>query len=270
MNSRIDKKKTGILAVISCLVLLSGVFCSRASAGGVDAEVVWAQSDGLRYELYKAAHRDGSWSSPEKLTDDNADNLHPCIDTGPDGKKWLVWTAMEQGGYEIRYTFTSADGQWHEPMRFPSPLPSNIAPSLIVDNANVPWLVWSGNDGLHNDEIFFSRYVDGKWQKPALVNKANNVPDILPFISQTCDGGYEVTWQGYRSGQYVTLSSRWQGDHWGEEHPVSGKRPDDQVCEERLKQKMGPKVELPSFVPGNRQSFLRVYSPGAAGQYEGK
>jgi len=244
------------LVVVLCLALFG--LPSAGQGADVEAEVVWAASDGLRYELFDAVRKAGKWSGPVKITDDNADNLHPCIDAGPDGRKWLVWTAVEQGGYEIRYAYTR-DGEWTEPKTLPSPLPSNIAPGLIVDEHGVPWVVWAGNDGRHNDDIYFSRFVHGKWRQPALVNRPNDVPDILPMIEKNETGNVQVTWQGYRDGQYVQLVSTWNGRTWGPEKVLA----DHQGVEKRVTAKMKTaerKIELPEFVPDNRQVFVRTYN----------
>jgi len=248
---------------IHCFFLAFGLLvlpCNGLAAGkanDVDAEVVWAASDGLRYELFDAVHKAGKWSEAVKITDDNADNLHPCIDTAPDGRKWLVWTAIEQGGYEIRYSYT-AEGEWRTPARLPSPLKSNIAPALVVDENNVPWVVWAGNDGLHNDEIYFSRFVHGKWQQPALVNRPNNVPDILPMITKLDRGKFQVTWQGYRGNRYVQLVSTWNGREWGPEQLLETVQDAEKSGTAKMKSS-GREIELPDFVPDNRQVFVRTY-----------
>lgn len=225
------------------------------SAHNVQADVVWASSDGLREELYFATQREGKWSEPVKITDDNADNLHPCLDRGSDGKNWLVWTAIEQGGYEVRYA-VEADGKWSDPQTLPTGLPSNIAPTVIVDVSDIPWVVWSGNNGITNDEIYYTRYIDGKWQKPQLVNVVNDVPDVLPVISVNQKGKYLVNWDGYRDGMYRKLQAVWNGNGWGPEkrvEPVSENMTIQQIATEKQE-------DLPAFIEDTRQAFMRSYS----------
>ena len=256
--------------ILLCAGMLLWVLVWSAQSGHVfasdsrpEAEVVWAQSDGLRLELFRSRLQGGTWNQPQQITNDNADNVHPSVDTGPDGITWLAWTAIEQGKYEIRYTHTDKDGNWLEPASFPSPLPSNIAPSLVVDGGGVIWMVWSGNDGVHNDEIYYSRFQDGKWQQPALVNQPNNVPDILPELNRDADGSRHVRWQGYRQNRYIELESSWSHQGWTQERIVEkmskqAARAGMDIAQE--KKRVQKKIELPSFVPDDRQACLRIFT----------
>ncbi len=240
----------GLLVTLLCLTSWESL---SLAAEHTQADVVWAKSDGLRYELFSSSLKNGNWSQPEQVTNDNADNLHPCIDMGPDGRKWLAWTAMEQGSYEIRYAVFK-NGQWSDPKKLPSDLKSNISPSLVVDDGNVTWMVWAGNDGVHNDDIYFSRFIHGKWQKPARVNQANNVPDILPRIELMAPHGYQVIWQGFRKNGYVKLVSRWTGHGWGPEHIYR-----NDASATKAKNRNRQEIKPPKFVPQTRQMFLRTY-----------
>lgn len=250
----------GFIALAGVALVLSVPLSASAEAeSGNDkaqrVDLVWAASDGLRHELYNATRLGGKWSEPQKITNDNADNLHPCLDTGSDGKKWLVWTAIEQGGYEIRYAVEVGE-KWSDPQTLPSGLSSNIAPTVIVDDADVPWIVWSGNDGISNDEIYYTRFIDGKWQKPNLVNKTNDIPDILPVIAITDQGKPQVTWDGYREDNYTKLRAIWTGKGWGPEEVV-----DTETVKTTEKEVANNKqVDFPDFVEDTRQAFFRIYS----------
>ncbi len=250
----------GLKAVVTLAVIIfvSSLSMSSATVSNSDKakkiDLVWAESDGLRHELYFTAQRNGNWIAPQKITDDNADNLHPCLDSGADGKIWLFWTAIEQGESEIHYT-TNDNGEWLEPQVLPTELSSNIAPTVIVDDGGVPWVVWSANDGISNDEIYSTRFLDGKWQRPKQVNKSNEVPDVLPVISVDEIGTLMVNWEGYRSGKYVMLQSFWTGNGWGPEQIVGPESQKTMVQGLSIEKQ----IDYPDFIKDTRQAFFRIF-----------
>ncbi len=186
------------------------------------ADLVWAQSDGLRSEIFLSSLKDKKWSAPLQLTDDNADNLHPAIDTAADGTKWIAWTAVEDGSYSIR-AMSIMGQQKEEPQVVSADLAGSIYPMIIIDNNNIPLIVWSGNDG-SNDDIFYSRFLQSKWQKPQRLHPTNTVPDIQPVVLLNSDGEVFAQWKRYINGSYYPLQSKWTGTQWSS--PVLVNNPD--------------------------------------------
>jgi hypothetical protein len=213
-------------------------------------ELVWAASDGLRHEIYSSSCANREWTEPVKITDNNADNLHPVIDIAADGTKWLFWSAVRPDGISIEYA-VNRQGEWGDPEKLPMEQHSAIAPSILLEAGGTVWLVWAGNDG-GNDEIFFSRYLKGSWTEPALVHAANEVPDVKPEIGFNEEGAVEVSWLGFRDNQYKALFVTHSEDKgWSAEQ--------EKVIEDEDADKEEPIVVLPAFVPDNSQSFLKLY-----------
>lgn len=242
-------------------ILMSLAVCLAAAAGvakglppeGSDSEmeIIWAQSDGLRHEIFVSSYRAGAWGEPVMITDDNAENIHPSIDVGSNGKKWAVWSAVEGAELELRYSVFE-DGKWHKAMKLPSDLSSNIKPSIIVDGNDIPWVVWSGNNG-DLDDIYYSRFVDGEWTKEQRVHSANEVPDILPYLDTDEDGFPAVIWDSYIDDSYKKLQSTWNGEKWVEPVLLLS----DEGTQEKTAEELD--ITLPEFITDTRQVFLRVF-----------
>jgi hypothetical protein len=245
----------GILVMVCTSLILwgGGIYVSAAEndTQSLQVELVWSESDGLRHEIFTSSFKNGVWSEPEMITDDNAGNLHPSIDLDTKGRKWIVWTALEDAGLEIRYTVQD-EGQWPEVKKIPTSLSSNIKPSIVIDADNIPWVVWSGNNG-GLDDIYYSRFVDGKWEKEQTVHPANDVPDILPFLDLDENQQPTVTWESYKDEDYIKLQSIWNGESWSKPVELA---PDDTAGKDA--DNLLEEISLPDFVTDTRMVFMRV------------
>jgi hypothetical protein len=234
-------------------VLVGGATICNAAADQTDTkmDIIWAESDGLRYEIFTSSYRAGTWGEPVMITDDNAANLHPSIDVGDDGKKWAVWSAIDGLEFEIRYSVFENE-EWQEAKTILTGLSSNIKPSIIIDSNSIPWVVWSGNNG-DTDDIYYSRYVDGEWTEEKRIHDINSVPDILPFLDTDAEGNPVVTWDRFIDGSYKKRQSTWDGETWSSPSAIA-------VEEETLEDPEDSQnsVPLPEFVSDTRHVFLRV------------
>lgn len=253
------KWNLGLLFRVGIFMILTVSWATAASldeavpgeGNDADMEIIWAESDGLRHEIFVSSYRSGVWTEPVMITDDNADNLQPSIDVDSSGKKWAVWSAVEEGELELRYSIFE-DGKWNKVMNLPSELSSNIKPSIIVDGKDDPWVVWSGNNG-DLDDIYFSRYVDGEWTEEQRVHAANEVPDILPYLDTDENGFPTVIWDSYIGESYKKLQSTWNGEKWVEPLLLPSEAETQETTIEELD------ITLPEFITDTRQVFLRVF-----------
>lgn len=240
-----------VLRTAVMAVLLAAV---PAAAGQQRMELVWSQSDGLRQEIYASSCKDGAWSDPVKITNGDANKLHPVLEVAPDGTEWAFWSAVDRDGISIEYA-TGKDGTWSEPKKMELHQSSAITPSVLIEDNGTVWLVWAGNDG-GQDEIYSSRYLNAAWEEAKTVHPANQVPDIKPEISRSSQGQIEVQWIGVRSGRYKQLFSTYSAAAgWStEQERVSEERAstEDAQREEEVK------AQLPAFLPQDSQYSLKV------------
>lgn len=234
-----------------CFVPTVGTAAPAATPSFVEA--VWSQTDALGHAAIYYADRkqNAPWSEPVRITDDQFDNLHPVIADGPDGRKWVVWSAVNQPDFFIHYSILT-NGVWSAPRDVPSGLSSNTAPFVAVDDSNVAWVVWSGNDGVSNDEIYFSRCRAGKWDKPVRLNPKNEVPDILPQITITDGKPPVVSWLGFRDGGYHRLQSSRRGKSWSKPVEISD------ATEQAATEQAAREIALPATVKHPERAFIHV------------
>ncbi|MCI5148712.1 MAG: hypothetical protein D3916_04865 [Candidatus Electrothrix sp. MAN1_4] len=241
---------------IQFLILASSLTLPCLSSGkstkAVQQDLVWSQSDGLRHEIFTSSYQDNDWTRPVKITDNNANNLHPVLDIGTDGKKWLFWSAVRPDGISIEYAIFQGH-EWSDPQKFPGEQHSSITPSVVADRNGGAWLVWAGNDG-DNDDIYFSRYQTDKWSKPQVLHAQNEVPDIKPEIAYNEEGQIEVNWIGFRDNSYTKRISVYTEDTgWSAEQEKLENE------EEQAQNQKEQETEIPSFLPADSQFFLKIY-----------
>jgi hypothetical protein len=218
----------------------------------VQQDLVWSQSDGLRHEIFSSTQKNGKWTTPVKVTDNNANNLHPVLETGTDGTKWLFWSAVRPNGISVQYAVFQ-NNAWSEPQTLPIEQHSSITPAALADTNGGVWLVWAGNDG-GNDDIYFSRFQKKTWTEPKIVHASNEVPDIKPEIAYNEEGKIEVDWIGFRSNTYKKLASVYTDNTgWSAEQEKLESEEEDVQNEEEQE------TELPSFLPSDSQFFLKIY-----------
>jgi hypothetical protein len=128
---------------------------------------------------------------------------------------------------------------------------TNTSPSLVVDESDVVWLVWSANSG-DLDDIYFSAYRDGAWTEPAMVHGENDRADVLPTVSLSDGGNPIVQWQALTADGSVHLVSEYDEDGWGDEQVVdeTGGVASEDIDED---------VILPEFIENTDTLFLRIY-----------
>jgi len=221
------------------------------------ADLVWTQYDGLREEIFLSTYAKGKWEPPVQLTDDNAQNLHPAVDTDANGIQWVAWTAIEDGTSSICAMSINRHNEKSEIHVVSADQPNNIYPTVIIDYDNIPWIIWSATVGT-NDDIFFSRYHEHKWQKPQPLHQPNNVPDVRPVVELSDDGLPVVEWQRFIDGGYQDVSSSWQGTRRSVPVLVEQKDTISPQSEEPLD--VEEQLSLPDTTKTGQNLFIKIYN----------
>lgn len=241
------------LLTISCLLLANSANAADAIQKLQSADLTWSEFDGSGHSIWFSMWQQGSWTPPQQIVNDSLINIHPQVYTAADGNRILAWTSIKDGHFSLRYS-QQKNGTWSEPETIPAKLANNIAPSVLIDNQNISWIVWAGNNGNGElDDIYFSRLINGTWQPPQRVNPTNNVPDILPQLSNDTAGRPQVTWQSYHNGAYQFFISNWDGQSWTA--PLLQAKKDVPAN----KKNSAPELILPDFVPAPERAFLRKH-----------
>lgn len=127
----------------------------------------------------------------------------------------LVW-AEGDGPTEYEIWAASWNGsQWGATeLVSPQGPGSQLAPvGIVLEDGS--WLaVWPAFDGT-DDEIRWSRRVDGRWSSPERVHPDNAVPDVIPDVI-AIDGGALVVWSWFDGNDYRLRTSRFAGGIWSD------------------------------------------------------
>ena len=179
-------------------------------------QVVWPERDNGNLDIFFTRLTPSGWTEKAQLSQSPVTELMPTIASGRNGVSWVVWTADRGAkGSDLFYVYSQGEG-WSDPVDIPTGLLFNTAPSLMIDEENRPWLVWSGSNGKGSD-IFFSRWNGTEWETPSLVSQTDPSPDIMPLIGTDSQGAPWVCWFGFDGDQYRPYSSKWSSDGWSRE-----------------------------------------------------
>ncbi len=182
---------------------------------------VWEEwgPDEVDSEIHFAFWDGRGWSVPQLVTSASGGHA-PAIAFDGLGGGWLVWN--EDGG--LFYSRQGGDA-WSPKREIDTSLSTrDRSPSLAVDPQGVLWLAWSGFDGT-DEEIFFSRWGEGDWEKAQRVNRDDASPDLYdgsPYLAIGGDGQPWLLWVGDGEGlDDEIFYARWEGEGWSEEGLVS-------------------------------------------------
>ncbi len=160
----------------------------------VDAEFIWAETDAVGSTLYISQYQDGIWGEKEAIVSNDDFNILPALGADSLGDYLAVWVVMQGAGKSLlEYSF-KRQGSWSTPNVVNHSFAENLAPVILFDTFNTPWIFWSANNG-GNDDIYMTSYSGGAWKQPIKVNGDNDVPDILPKAGLDESGDIVVSWE---------------------------------------------------------------------------
>ncbi len=240
-----------LLTAFPILLLFSMVLPS-VSHGEMTASLAWSDSDGQQEQIYFSSYVDGVWQKPVQLTEGNSLDYLPSTGKGGDGRTWVVWSSKQENTIALMYSVKSGNN-WAQPRTIDTGMRSNTAVSLIVDQEDVPWIVWAGFDG-NDDEIFWARWEDGQWGAPEHVAAANDVPDLLPVLSMDGQGVLSVRWQSFNGERYVSTSRSFIDGKWQESHTKKISR----VLRTKGERDFIAYPQIPDFVPDHAKAKIHV------------
>lgn len=186
-------------------------------AANDDVALVWQAEGKKSLDIFYSNFVGSEWTPPFAVTQNKLNDATPAIVGDAQGNHWVMWSeANGDVATSLVYRVKEADDDnWSDPKPFETGLVNNSMPSLLRDESGQLWCFWAGVDG-EDDEIYYSRFVAGKWQKPLRLNPIDNkVPDILPQPTIK-NGKPSVAWLGFdmQSRQYRHFRSDWDGKKW--------------------------------------------------------
>lgn len=215
LNNKLHRKR---LTIPQCLAAVSLIlFSISGHAAKDDIAIVWQAQGEKSQDIFYSNFVNDEWTEPFAVTKNKLNDATPAIVGDAQGNHWVMWS--EANGVlatSLVYRVKEAGkDNWSDAKTFETGLANNSLPSLLRDEKGQIWAFWAGVDD-EDDEIYFSRFVAGKWQKPSRLNPNDNkVPDILPQPSIK-KGKPSVTWLSFDtvSRKYRHLRTDWDGKKW--------------------------------------------------------
>ena len=138
-----------------------------------NAIIVWQQSNGTNYHIFKSEYRSGVWTNPTGLTDNISPNgqdaAYPQVAMDNNGNAIIVWQQNDGVNDQI-FKSEYRSGIWTNPANLSdhiSPDGTNAwNPQVAMDNNGNAVIAWYQYDGANN-QVFKSEYRGGVWTNPA-------------------------------------------------------------------------------------------------------
>ena len=153
------------------------------------------------YEIYIKTSRDNgaTWSIGAQITDNNVDDMHPCLIQLQNGTIMLVWQSYISGNSEICYK-TSNGTSWSNTVQLTSNPASDNAPNIIQTTSGQIWVVWS-SDRYGDHEILRKIYNGSSWSTDERLTTSTNI-DLQPAILQAANGDIFLFWSSAASADF--------------------------------------------------------------------
>ena len=215
-----------------------------------DAIIVWQQSDGANYQIFKSEYREDAWYNPSDLSDnispDGQNAYEPKVAMDNNGNAIITWQQYNGSSYKV-FKSEYRGGVWTHPSSLSDninpfrkgaydpqvamenkgdsitkilalPLPK---PTVAMDNngnAIITWFQYNGS----KYQIFKSEYRGGVWTHPSSLSDNIN-PDgqdaYFPQVAMDNNGNAIITWHQYDGSISQIFKSEYRGGVWT--HPSS-------------------------------------------------
>jgi hypothetical protein len=133
----------------------------------------------------------------------------------------LAWLEGDAGAPLAVRAAAWTGRRWQAPQRVSLPGPGSqlaLAGAVLADGS---WLLaWSAFDGTA-DEIVWSRRLGGQWLPVRRVSAPNSVPDIVPAVMATADGGALLAWSRFDGHGYQLRLARFARGEWQAERAAA-------------------------------------------------
>jgi len=165
--------------------------------------IVWQDKNDGDWETFYNTYNpsSGAIGTPLKLTDNNKDDLSPCIAAGGDGKLYVTYSRNESGNFDIFRRIYDGTTWQTGGMVLDRPRDAQwIRSAMLFSALN---LVWYENDGTR-DQIWFSYGIGSAWsfQTPVNISQTNPGDARFPDIASDTNGSLHIVYQCNRYGKW--------------------------------------------------------------------
>lgn len=180
--------------------------------------VVWAESDGVRSDIWAARYVAGiGWGAPERIESSLADARQPQVAVDPAGNAVAVWAQADGGVYSVYGSRYVAGIGWGAPQLIESGAGTASVPQVVVDANGTAVAIWVQDEG-GMSRVRANRYVVGSGWGTAAAIDAGSLPAFYPRLAGDDGGNALALWLDFDSGAstHTVRASRYvAGGGWG-------------------------------------------------------
>jgi lysophospholipase L1-like esterase len=157
-----------------------------------DVWIFWVGIKKGRDEIFYSIFKEGQWSNPLQLNKDNViPHLHPCVNLGPEGFPWVVWSAYDRNDYEI-FSSSWNGSSWAEE-RITDSQHFDSHPAISFISGSVPIIVWSRSN--NNGSGIYCKYkYENRWSPEKEISENSLKWNVVPKITVLGDQ-VGIVWQ---------------------------------------------------------------------------
>jgi hypothetical protein len=107
--------------------------------------VVWSGQARLGFDLFVRSMKDGEWTDPVRITDDEGPDLNPVAATDSTGAVWIAWQGARNGDFDVLVARQQGEG-FSEEIQVSTSDANDWAPQLATGPNGEVSVVWDTYD----------------------------------------------------------------------------------------------------------------------------
>jgi len=180
--------------------------------------VSWETRRDLDLNIYTSKFSGSSWSPPDNVTTNAADETSPEMIVDSQGKVWVFYTRRNAGPTQIWGNYYSGSNRIES-----GPVSGNqkhaYGPTAAVDAQGRIWVAWHSTDE-GNGDIYLSVYNGSNWSAPLqLTNNPEN--DLFCDLTAENGGPLWLVYQSRNAGDWDIYYSYYADSVWSSPVPVA-------------------------------------------------
>ncbi len=187
------------------------------------ATIVWQESDGSDYQIFRSIYDGSTWTDPSSLTDnispDGESAEEPQVAMDNNGNAIITWMQYDGSDWRI-FKSEYRSGAWTDPS-----ISDGISfsgsdaeyPEVAMDNNGNAIITWLQSDGT-NQQVFKSEYRGGVWTSWPSSLTDNISPDgqdaEYPEVAMDNNGNAIITWMQSDGTNQQVFKSEYRSGAW--------------------------------------------------------
>lgn len=180
--------------------------------------VSWESRKNVNSDIYASYFDGNTWSFPQQVTWNNADEREPEILCDGDGRIWVFYSRRYSDRSEIWGSYNDGTG-WTESGPISANQKMAYHPSAALGKNGRIWVVWQANDS-GNPDIYASYFNGNTWSTPVQIT-TNSEPDLFPSTTQDANNVVWLVYQSKVNGEWDIYSSYCIDSLWSQPEIVA-------------------------------------------------